>query len=213
MNLFVEDMANTPEGAEAVYQQAIEELEEKYASASTVYNRIYGELTHLQNDIASLNEDKKKAEKKCEALVKAGDMENAKIMSERRGEIVYEIESKTRLMNELTPKVEEAKNIHTMCQKRLEELKREKSRRINELVLHGTMRDLYNDLDTLKRTSDTDKLLGSIRDYSEDLHKEVTGAAAVHNNKTSTKIDRAESSARAVATDDYLESLKSKYSK
>ena len=40
LNMFVEDRAKTPEGAEAVFTQAINEAEEQYTKASTTYNKL-----------------------------------------------------------------------------------------------------------------------------------------------------------------------------
>ena len=106
---------------------------------------------------------------------------------------------------------DEAKEIHAACEKRLRDLKREKTAVVNELILNGTMKGIFDDLDELKRVKDVDKLLGTVRDHRENLRKEVAGASEVHNNKASTKIQKAEANASAAVADDYLESLKTKY--
>lgn len=212
LNIFVEDIAKTPEGAEAVYQQKIEEMESQYNQASAVYHKLEGEKRGLENAIKQLNETLKRLEQQCESLVSRGKMEEARVVSEQRSDLLLEAETKRKYLKEITPRVEEARDIHSACGRNLQKLKKEKKQVIDELVLNGTMKNVLNDLDELKRSSDTDKLLGSIRDYKEDLRKEVAGASAVHNNKTSTRMQKAESAARQSEADVYLEQLQKKYS-
>ncbi|RKJ76633.1 hypothetical protein D7X33_14055 [Butyricicoccus sp. 1XD8-22] len=212
LNIFVEDIAKTPEGAEAVYQQKIEEMEKQYDQASTVYHRLEGEKRGLESSVERLRASLKTVEQQCERLVFSGKMEDARVVSEQRSDILNEIDTKSKYLKEITPRVEEARDIHSACGRSLQKLKKEKKQVIDELLLNGTMKNVLNDLDELKRTSDTDKLLGSIRDYREDLQKEVAGASAVHNNRVSTKLQKAEESTRRLESDSYLESLKKKYS-
>ena len=69
LNLFVEDKAKTPEGAEAVFTQAINEVEEQYAKASTTYNKLYGKLQRCQEDVVKLDSAIKNAENSCEEFL------------------------------------------------------------------------------------------------------------------------------------------------
>lgn len=211
LNLFVEDMAKTPEGAEAVYQEAIEDMQGKYNQASTVYNKLVGERSSMERKIERLKQELASTEQKCESLVRSGKMDDAKVFSERRAELLAEIKSNESYLKEIKPRVDEAKEIHAACEKRLRDLKREKTAVVNELILNGTMKGIFDDLDELKRVKDVDKLLGTVRDHRENLRKEVAGASEVHNNKASTKIQKAEANASAAVADDYLESLKTKY--
>ena len=47
LNIFVEDIAKTPEGAKAVFQQAIEEVQERYNKAGDTLNRFVGEQSSV----------------------------------------------------------------------------------------------------------------------------------------------------------------------
>lgn len=51
LNIFVEDMAKTPEGAKAVFQQAIEEVQERYNKAGDTLNRFVGEQSSVQKSL------------------------------------------------------------------------------------------------------------------------------------------------------------------
>ena len=92
-------------------------------------------------------------------------------------------------------------------------MKKQSRMTVEELKLRGNMKDLLGDLDELRRDSATDKLLGSVRDRTEDLRKEVGGAMAVHASRSSTKMSIAEKNAAKAQSDAYLESLRSKCGK
>lgn len=77
--------------------------------------------------------------------------------------------------------------------------------------MNGQLKDLLGDLDDLKRDTATSKMLDAVMEGSKDLQKEVDGARVVHENRTSTKIAKAEQKAAQLKNDEYLESLKKKY--
>lgn len=211
LNLFVEDRAKTPEGAEAVFTQAINEAEEQYAKASTTFNKLYGRKQRLQEDVAKLDIEIKKAEDACDALARKNDVNNARIYSERRAELLSERKMKQAAIEKLTPMVEDAKQIHDEYGKKLRNLKRKKNETINQMKMNVQMKDLLGDLDELRKDSATDKMLDAVMTGSNDLMEEVSGARAVHENKASTKIARAEQKAAQAQSDEYLESLLKKY--
>jgi hypothetical protein len=54
-------------------------------------------------------------------------------------------------------------------------------------------------------------MLDAVMTGSNDLMEEVSGARAVHENKASTKIARAQQKAAQAQSDEYLDSLLKKY--
>lgn len=211
LNLFVEDRAKTPEGAAAVFTQAINEAEEQYAKASSTYNKLYGRKQRLQEEIAKLDIEIKKSEEACEALAKKGDVNNARIYAEHRAELMSEKKMKVAAIERLTPMVEDAKQIHEEYGKKLRNLKRKKNETVNQMKMNVQMKDLLGDLDELRKDSATDKMLDAVMTGSNDLMEEVNGARAVHENKASTKIARAEQKAAQAQSDEYLDDLLKKY--
>lgn len=73
LNIFVEDIAKTPEGAKAVFQQAIEEVQERYNKAGDTLNRFVGEQSSVQKNLNKLYGELKDVESKCESLVRSGN--------------------------------------------------------------------------------------------------------------------------------------------
>ena len=105
LNIFVEDVAKTPEGAKAVFQQAIEEVQNRYNKAGDTLNRFRGEQASVQRELNKLHAELQDVEKKCESLVRSGNMADAAIYSNRREEILFEISQKEGYLRELDPMV------------------------------------------------------------------------------------------------------------
>lgn len=211
LNIFVEDVAKTPEGAKAVFQQAIEEVQNRYNKAGDTLNRFRGEQASVQRELNKLHAELQDVEKKCESLVRSGNMADAAIYSNRREEILFEISQKEGYLRELDPMVREAQTVYEAYDKKLRELKKQSRMTVEEMKLRGNMKDLLGDLDELRRDSATDKLLGVVRDGAEDLRKEVDGAILVHASRTSTKMSVAEKHVAQAQSDAYLQSLAAKY--
>ena len=212
LNVFVEDAAKTPEGAQAVFNQAIEEVQHKYNMAARTYNKMIGELRHAEANLASLKTQLREIETACENFAKRGDRANAEVYASRRLEVLSDIKQREECIVRWKPMVEDAKNIHEAYGKKLRELKRTSKETVNKMKMNGQLNDLLGDLDELKRESATDKLLGTVMDGASDLQKETDGARAVHENRLSTKMARAEAEAAKVQSDAYLDELMRKYS-
>lgn len=213
LGIFVKNMANTPDGARAVYDQAIAEAEENYKKVSKVLNKFSGELKEKKDQIAMLERNIKRYETECEALVQAGRYDDARVFSDKRNAAIAELEGLKEYRDQLEPMVAEATQAHTMYAKKLQQLKDESTRVVNEMQLNRTMDGLLADLDELRRDSATDKLLGAVRDGASDLRKEVQGGMVVHQNRLSTKVAQAEAAARSAQSDAYLNELMEKYKK
>ena len=151
LNIFVEDIAKTPEGAKAVFQQAIEEVQERYNKAGDTLNRFVGEQSSVQKNLNKLYGELKDVESKCESLVRSGNMADAAIFSTRREEILFEISQKEGYLRELEPMVKEAQTVYEAYDKKLRELKKQSRMTVEEMKLRGNMKDLLGDLDELRR--------------------------------------------------------------
>ena len=63
--LFIKDMATTPEGAEAIYGEKIEQAQEAYNKANDAYRTAAGKLSNTKRDVEALKEKLKKVESEC----------------------------------------------------------------------------------------------------------------------------------------------------
>ena len=84
--LFIKDMATTPEGAEAIYAEKIDEAQEAYNKADNALKIAAGKLATEEDRLAKLQKSLKDAEEKCEALVKSNKLELAQIKADERAE-------------------------------------------------------------------------------------------------------------------------------
>lgn len=213
VGLFVEDLAKTPEGASAVYNQAIEKSQNDYNTAHNTLQKVAGQLDSSQKSVISTSEKLQKAEEKCEAFAKAGQFDKVELFAQQRNDLLEELEFHNRTVKELEPIFEEAKRISNYLEQKLTKLKKDKTRVTNDLRLNQQLKDMYDDMDELKNTTSVDKLLDSVKEGVKDSREKAVGAKVVHGNKLSTKISNADEDAKKLVSNDYVEELKKKYQK
>ena len=211
LNVFVEDAAKTPEGAAAVYTQAIEEKQSQYNKAAATLNKLSGELKHTETAIENIKREIVNVEANCEKLVKANELKDAEIFASRRAELLTELEQKTEYVKKLVPMVADATQIYETLGKQLRELKINKKRTVEKLKMNNQFKDMLSDMDELRKDTATAKMLDAVIDGSNNLQKEVDGARVAHENRLSTKIEKAENKASQLQNSEYLDSLKKKY--
>ena len=211
LNVFVEDRAKTPEGAKAIFTQAINEAEEKYQTAKETYNRLYGKKRRLESEVAKLEEEAKIAETRVDGFARRGDRENAKLYADRVMQLRSSIKSKQQAIATLTPSVEKAKQAYDACAKRVTSLKNQKQDVVAQMETNLMTKELMDDLDEVYKGSATDKMLDAVLEGAGVLQEESSGAVAVYEAKTSTKIARAEQLAEEAESAAYLEQIMQKY--
>lgn len=211
--LFIKDMATTPEGAEAIYGEKIDQAQDAYNKADNAYRVAAGKLSNAQKDMKNLKSKLEKVESECESLVKANKIELAQLKADEREEIMADIKRYSELIKAYEDAANTAKEAQEMCEKNLRKLKRESKEVVENMKVKKQLQEVYDDMDELKNVTATDKLLDSVRDKNRDLDAIVEGSKVVHNNKMSTKLARAEVEAKKNSSNDYLDSLKRKYNK
>lgn len=211
--VFIKDMATTPEGAEAIYGEKIDEAQDAYNKADNAYKVAAGKLNTAKRDMETLKSRLVKVEADCETFVKNGKIEMAQLKSEEREEIISDIERLSQLIKAFEAATAQAKEAHEMCEKRLRKLRRESKEVVENMKVKNQLKEVYDDMDELKNVTATDKLLDSVREKNKDLDAVVEGSKVIHENRLSTRLQKAESEAKKLQSNDYLESLKKKYNK
>ena len=211
--VFIKDMATTPEGAAAIYAEKINEAQDKYNKADDALRIASGKLGTEENKLKTLLKQLKDVEEKCETLVKAGKMDLAQVKAEERSEIMSDIERSKKLIEAYTVAKNDAIEVHKACEMNLRKLKRESKEVVENMKVKAQLNEVYDSMDDLKAVTATDKLLDAIKEKNEDLNASVVGARTIHENRTSTKVQRANEQAKKLQSDDYLSSLMKKYNK
>ena len=211
--VFIKDMATTPEGAEAIYSEKINDAQEAYNKADNALKVAAGKLATTKKDMENLKTRLAKVEAECESFVKNGRIEMAQLKAEEREEIMSDIARYTELTKAYEAATEQAKEAQQMCEKRLRKLKRESKETVENMKMNQQLKEVYDDMDELKNVTATDKLLDSVREKNKDLNAVVEGSRVIHENRTSTKLQKAEAEAKKLQSNDYLDALKKKYNK
>ncbi|WP_097006739.1 PspA/IM30 family protein [Lacrimispora amygdalina] len=213
LNVFIEDRAKTPEGANAIFQQAIDVAQDKYNKANTLLRQRSGELEMEKENLITTNKKLADLEKSCERLVQIGKDQDAEILAIQREELLVDIERQKKLVESLGPVVEECKTIAAHQENTLHQLKIKRKQIIADLQMNKQMSEMYDDLDELKKTSTVNKLLESVEEGHLSSKQEAIGAKIVHQNKLETKANNAQLELKNIKNNDYIESLKKKYEK
>lgn len=208
LNIFIEDKAKTPEGAAAIYNQAIEEAREKYSKASDSLKRITGKVEALGKEI---NADVKKVQEcefKAREAMNRGDEDTARVYAEKRQELLIGLEHKRETLENLKPIAKQTKELFEQRDRELREIKKKKDRVLSQLTANKEMESAYDDLDELRKDSTTSRLLEVIDDECEASTERVSGARIVHESKIDTRYQRADSKSSSYEVDSFLNSLK-----
>lgn len=211
--VFIKDIATTPEGAEAIYGEKIDNAQEAYNKADNALRIAAGKLSNAQRDLQNLKDRLTKVESECESFVKNNKMDMAQLKAEEREEIMSDIRRYTELVKAYETATNTAKEAQQMCEKNLRKLKRESKDVVENMKVKQQLKEVYDDMDELKNVTATDKLLDSVREKNSNLNAIVEGSKVIHENRTSTKLQKAEVEARKLQSNDYLDNLKKKYNK
>lgn len=209
--LFIKDMASTPEGARAIYEEKINDLQEVYNKADNSYKLAAGKYEQSKTELSQLQSRLHKVEKQCEDLVRDGNMELAAVKAEERQDIIERIANADDMVTKYEEATRQAQLIYKQAEKQLKKLKAEKEEVVQRMKDNQNLNELYNNLDELKNTEGVDKLLEAVKDKDKELSQMAAGAKVVHQNKLDTKLQIAEKEAYRQETFDYLKSLQNKY--
>lgn len=211
--LFITNVAKTPEGAEAIYQEAIDNAQDDYNKASDTLNTIAGKLETAKKNYEKSISELNNAKSKCEQLAKDGKMDQLEVYASKLDEINADVDLYKKEIAKYQPMFNDATLVCNKLEAQLRKLKKEKTTVVAELRLNNSTKEMYDRLDELKNKRSADKLLGSVREGLTESSEQAVGAKTVYNSKTSTKIDRIEQETKSAETNAYIQSLKDKYSK
>jgi Sec-independent protein translocase protein TatA len=212
-NLFVEDRAKTPEGAKALYSEALAEAKDNYSKANNALQDVAGKTATSRTRLKAMQESLTETERTCERFAEAGDDRNLNLYVKKRQDLLVDIATEKDTLAELEPLLAEAKQINELMEENIHKLEREKTRVLAGLELHGSMKKVYDSMDDLKANSDVQKLLRSAKEGAAEKKEQAQGAKAVHESKMSTQLQRAEQEAGQLEAQNYIAELKAKRAK
>lgn len=212
-NLFVEDLASTPEGAEALFNQKEEEVEEKFRRADNVYKKVAGQRKRCNDELEELQTRLKTNENQCERLAKAGDEEGLDIKVAEHGDIIDDINMHKDTLKTLEAALKDATEARSACEENLNQIRKKKKQIVTQMKRNRDMKDIYDDLEGIGAGDHTSKLLDKVIERGDDLADVVAGSKEAYETKTSTKAKKVDQRLKSSANDDYKQQLLNKYKK
>ena len=213
LNLFVEDLASTPEGAEALFNQKEEEVEEKFRKADTVYKKVAGQRKRCKEELENLEARLTTIESQCERLAKAHDEEGLDIKIAERADIVEDIDIHKDTLKTLEAALKDASEARSACEENLNQIRKKKKQIVTQMKRNRDMKDIYDDLEGIGAGDNTSKLLDKVIERGDDLADIVAGSKEAYETKTSTKAKKVDQRLKPSANDDYKQQLLNKYKK
>lgn len=209
--IFIKDMATTPEGARAIYEEKIDKLQEVYNKSDQSLRLAAGKYEQSKTELGTLLKRLEKVEGECENLVRQGKMELAAVKAEERQDILEKVANVNEMIDKYKDATEQAKAIHEQAEKQLKKTKSEAKETVQRMKDNQNLAELYDNLNDLKNTDGVDKLIEAVKDRDKELSQMAVGAKVVHQNKLDTKLQIAEKESYRQETFDYLKSLQAKY--
>ena len=210
-NLFVEDMAATPEGAEALFRQKEEETAEKFRKADNVFKKVAGQRKRIGDELAALQNKLTQVEQQCERLASCGDEEGLGIKVVERADILDEIALHKQTLSSLNAAHRDAAEARAACEEALNEIKKKRKQVVSSMKHNRDMKDIYDDLEGIGADNHTSKLLERVIEKSSDMQDVVAGSKEAYDTKASTKSRKLDKRLSASATDEYKNALLNKY--
>lgn len=207
-SIFIKNISDTPEGAEAIYNEMIEKAEEQYKIAVEALKNISEQHRAQLGLKHSLESSISQSESECESLVKKGKLEEAKMMSDQRQFYLNKLYTCTDTLERLELAEKDANEAARICENNLEKLKSEKQITIQEIIINNNLTNAYNSLDRIKKETTSEKLLDALEDNAKHKAAMAAGAKAVYELKNPAgPLDEPVNE-----SDDYLKGLVDKYS-
>lgn len=211
INLFVTDLASTPEGAEALFLQKEEQVEESFRKADEVYKKIAGQLSRNERELKEMEDQIPRIEKDCERLAQKNDKEGLMIKAQERSDILEEIENHKIVIQELTGARNAAAQARKACEDDLAQVRKQHKKVVADMKRNTQMKEVYDDLEGIGADNHTSRMLERVVTKSQELDDMVEGSRQAYETKTSTKVKKLNERLRKNDADDYANKLLKQY--
>lgn len=119
-------------------------------------------------------------------------------------------------LRDLTGKLKTIQDNYAVCQKQAKgyderakaALKRESKDVVAELKANEQVADVYSNLDRLRASTGTDKMLNATRDGLQESREKAAGAKVLYQTSREGKLDKADANTADYKVSSYLDSLK-----
>lgn len=208
--LFVKNIAETPEGAEAVYDEMIAKAQLEYNIAADTLQNISGQLRSERETRKSLEDSLQKIEKECERLVDEGRLEDARTASGQRYDLMSRLDLCRESLEKLAATEQDAREMHRIFENNLLRLKQEKQLKIQEIIVNSHLTKAYTSLDKLRKSSGADRMLDAVEESARHKAAMAAGAKAVYEMQAPLSEAAPDHVARQLESENFVNSLLAK---
>lgn len=213
LELFMQDVSKTPEGARANYAQSISEEQEKLGKVNDALISLAGQLKTAHDTLNLHAEKAKEYEAKTKAALSKNDMESARTFGQLKLAEDVDVENAQREIKRLTPMVADAQQAVRLQEEALSNLKLESKRVVAELETNQRIADAYTKMSDMKISSGSEKMLNATREGLQDSRERAAGAKLVYSTTRKGREEKANEATSGYAVDSYLDSLRKGSSK
>lgn len=147
-------------------------------------------------------------DERAKAAMSRGDEESATTYARLLQEELDKAENLSAQFQKMKPAAEEVKAIKEKLENQLAALKRESKDVVAELKANEQVADVYSNLDRLRASTGTDKMLNATRDGLQESREKAAGAKVLYQTSREGKLDKADANTADYKVSSYLDSLK-----
>jgi phage shock protein A len=208
IGLGIGNAAKNPKAAEAIYDKQIEKAKDNYKIINDSYKKFTGIVKMAENNLKKAQAEYERLDKECRRLVEDGDEENAMLLADEVCLLKEQMDAYQEQIRIYTPKMEEAEELNTEIQNRINQLKQEKKMSIQKLKMNLEVQKVYDSMDKLKDIDGTDKLMSKVKESMEEAEEQAIGSKVIYENSRDFKLNRIKNNMRVQDRKAYIESLK-----
>lgn len=209
---FITDVAKTPEGADAIFSEAIDKQMKIVSDIKEAFKQISGEAEVLTKETNKMEIESKKIEQYLKNEAKKPDFDPTNEIliarTEQKFMIDDNISGNKQSLAEILKKQAEVKEAMINAENRLDFLRKNRERTVNELKRNKRLEKVYDMTDGLTSNVEMDKMFTSIKDGLRESQVKSIGSRFVHDNQLEVKVNRAHKQAIASDAVNYLQNLK-----
>lgn len=199
--------ANTPEGAAAYYNAAIESKKDKYNQAIEILGRMTGKVTTYEQQLLDCKKAKMQYELDIQRCIGSNDDEMAKLYLKKQADIDDQIQILKQSIPELKANIDLQQEVVSELREEIEKLKSEKEKAILTLETSQSIKALKADVHA--STTEEEKMLEKVRDGVQKSKEEATGHRITYENSTTVQEKRLNQRMKDADIEAKLQALKS----
>lgn len=206
--LFIKDRAATPEGARALFEEAIDEAEDNY---HTIYKEaaiIAGKMEAVKKALEKSKTDLTKYTADAKRAKADNRITDAEMSAKMCVQCQREVTDYTKNIEELELAYRDALEVVEEAGQQVKEAKVEKEIYLRKMESNASLEDIYEGLNKLKSRKPLGKLITHVKDKVDKDDERIAGLKANYKNSTDYQQKQVDKRNKHSEAQDFLNNLK-----